>query len=200
MNALFSLDSLIILIPIFLLSIASCFIIIERIIYFKKLQAKEKITFEQLKNLIKRGNYPEALAYCEENPSPLARLTKVGIENRHKTREELKDVVAGAASIEVPTIERFVSPLGTIANIAPLLGLLGTVTGNIKAFALLGSGSSQSYEMLAPAIGEALYTTAAGLVVAIPSIIFYNFLVNKVNFITIHLENRINVLIDCIGG
>lgn len=200
MNVAFKPESLFVLIPIFLLSATSIFIIIERLIYFRRLHKKENQLFEQLKQLLKRGSFDDAIRCCDENPSPISRLAKIGIENRYKPREEMKELVAAAANVEVPIIERFVSPLGTISHIAPLLGLLGTVTGNIKAFGLIGGGGSQNYELLAPAIGEALYTTAGGIMVAIPAIIFYNHFVNKVNLTIVHLENRVNELVSYVGG
>lgn len=200
MGAAFNLGSLFVLVPIFILSLVSVFIIIERLLYFSRLKKKEDSLFEQLKHLMKRGNFDEALKVCEENSSPISRLAKTGIENRYKPREEMKELVAAAASIEIPILERFISPLGTISHIAPLMGLLGTVTGNIKAFGLIGGELAQDKGVLAPAIGEALYTTAAGIMVAIPAIIFYNHFVNKVNYTIVHLENRVNELVSYVGG
>ncbi len=193
-------ESLIILIPILMLSVISCFMIVERILFYKKHVKREAKDYSELKSFLKRGNSLDAKKYCESANSPLARLTLLAIENSSLPKEDLKDYISGAANLETPKLERFVSPLGTIAAIGPLLGLLGTVTGNIKAFGLLGEGSIQNYQMLAPAIGEALYTTAAGLVVAIPSIIFYNYLIRKVNYNISLLESRIDELVNLIGG
>lgn len=193
-------DSLIILVPIFILLFFSCFIIIERLLFFKKHAKTESSHYESLKALLKRGNTLDAKHFCEDHPSSLSALTLLAVNNRMMEKESLKELVAGAADLQVPRLERFISPLGTIAAVAPLLGLLGTVTGNIKAFGFLGEGTIQNYQMLAPAIGEALYTTAAGLLVAIPSIIFYNFLVRKVHYHIALLENRINELVNLIGG
>jgi biopolymer transport protein ExbB len=97
-------------------------------------------------------------------------------------------------------MERFLSAIGTIAHIAPLLGLLGTVTGNIQAFGVLGKfGSVGDPALLAKGIAEALITTAAGIVVSIPTIIFHNSLVSKVNHLIIRLENRANELVLLLG-
>ena len=200
MGAILKPESLFVLVPIFLLSIVSVFIIIERFLFFVSLKKKEDIVFLELKHIIKRGKFDEALSFCEENPSPVSRLAKTGIVNRFRPRDEMKDMVVAAANIEVPILERFISPLGTIAHIAPLLGLLGTVTGNIKAFGLLGGAATSDPQLLAPAIAEALFTTAGGIIVAIPAIIFYNYFVNKVNYTIVHLENRVNELVSYVGG
>ena len=98
-----------------------------------------------------------------------------------------------AANQEIPHLERYLSFLGSIAHISPLLGLLGTVTGNIQAFGVLGSfGAVSDPSILAKGISEALITTAAGIIVAIPAVIFYNYLVDKVGKILIKMESQVN--------
>ena len=98
-------------------------------------------------------------------------------------------------------MERNISTLGTIAHISPLLGLLGTVTGNIQAFGLLGNfGVGADPALLAQGIAEALVTTAAGIVVSIPAIVFYNYLVSRVNHTIIGLETRVGDLVLALKG
>jgi len=175
-------------------------IIVERLVFFRKIRIDEGKMIARLKTTLQKGHYDEALAICESNPSPITNLVKVGIENRHQDRRILKDVILDAANQEVPKLERFLSALGTIVTVAPLLGLLGTVTGNIKAFDVLGKfGSVGDPSLLANGIAEALITTVGGLVVAIPAVVFYNYLVSTVNHIMIRLENRVNELILFIG-
>jgi biopolymer transport protein ExbB len=121
---------------------------------------------------------------------------RVGIENRHHASDTIKETILDAANLEIPQMEKHLPALSTVTHIAPLLGLLGTVTGNISAFGVLGKlGSVGDPALLAKGISEALLTTAAGLIVAIPAIIFYNYLVNKVNHTIIRLENRVNELV-----
>lgn len=184
-----------------LLSILSIAFIIDRLLYFRKNKINEEMLVERLKGVIKKGHYDEAISICENNPSPISNLIKVGIENRHLPTEEIEKIIMGAANREIPKMERFISSLGTIAHIAPLLGLLGTVTGNISAFNVLGNfGAGADAGALALGISEALLTTAAGMLVAIPTIIFYNFLVSKVNHTIINLETRVKELVTYIGG
>ncbi|HPM74041.1 MAG TPA: MotA/TolQ/ExbB proton channel family protein, partial [Spirochaetales bacterium] len=126
---------------------------------------------------------------------------KVGIEYRAYPESAQKEVLKDAAAQEVPRLERNVSALGTIAHIAPLLGLLGTVTGTMKAFGVLGRfGSVADPSILAKGVSEALITTVGGIVVAVPAVIFYNLLVTKVNMILLKMENQVTALVMMINS
>jgi len=186
---------------IMLLSLGAGAIIIERLLFFRRIRVDEEPLIARLKATLEKGHYDEAMSICDGNPSPLTNLMKVGIDNRHKSPGDIRDLVVSAANMEIPHLERSLSALGTIAHIAPLLGLLGTVTGNIEAFGVLGEfGTVGDPGLLAAGIAEALVTTAAGLIVSIPAIVFYNHLVSKVNHIIIRLENRVNELVLFLGG
>ena len=185
---------------IFLFFIATV-IIIERLLYFRKIRVDEEKLIARLKSALEKHHFDEAMNICENNPSPIANLMKVGIEHRDYSRESIKDVIMAAANLEIPRLEQYLTSLGTIANISPLLGLLGTVTGNIEAFGVLGKfGAVGDPSLLASGISEALLTTAAGIIVSIPTIIFFNSLVSKVNHIIIRLENRVNDMVVFFGG
>jgi biopolymer transport protein ExbB len=191
----------IIMVFIIMLSVLAAVIIIERFLFFRKIRVDEEKLINRLKTAVGKRHYDEALDICENNPSPIANLIKVGIEHRSYPPSEMKDAITSAANLEIPQLERYLTSLGTIAHISPLLGLLGTVTGNIKAFGVLGSfGAVGDPSLLATGISEALLTTAAGIVVSIPAITFYNYLVNKVNHMIIRMENRVNELILVIGA
>lgn len=186
---------------IFLLSLVATVIIIERFIYFWKIRVDEDKMISRLKATLEKGHFDEALSICENNPSPISNLMRVGIEHRGFSQPDIKDAIQGAANLEIPKLERFLPSLGTVAHIAPLLGLLGTVTGNIKAFGVLSNLSTAGDPaLLASGIAEALLTTAAGIVVSIPAIIFYNHLVSKVNHLIIRLENRVTELVLLLRG
>ncbi len=187
----------IILYVIIALSVVAIAIIIDRLIYFRKIRTDEGVVLSRLKAAVSKGHFDEALAICESNPSPIANLSKVGIEHRSFPEEVIKNMITDAANMEVPKMERFLPALGTIAHIAPLLGLLGTVTGNIQAFGVLGEFGAVGGNpaVLARGIAEALITTAAGIIVSIPAISFYNYLVSRVNHMIIRLENRVNELV-----
>lgn len=191
----------VIMVIILLLSLVGTVIIIERLLFFRKIRVDESKMINRLKAALEKGHFDEAVSICENNPAPITNLMRVGIEHRHFSEQEIKESIMSAANMEIPRLERYLPALGTVAHIAPLLGLLGTVTGNIDAFGVLGqfAGGGDPTE-LANGIAEALLTTAAGIIVSIPAIIFYNHLVSKVNHIIIRLENRVNDLVLLLKG
>ena len=181
---------------ILLSSLIGAVIVIERLLYFRRIRVDEEGLIRRLRSALEKGHHDEAMSICEQHPSPIANLMKVGIEYRHRSKQEIRDAILDAASLETPKLERSIPALGTIAYLAPLLGLLGTVMGNIRAFQVLGQfGSVGDPGLLAQGIAEALLTTAAGLIVAIPTVIFYNYLVTRVNHMIIRMENRVNDLV-----
>lgn len=183
------------------LSVVGLAIIIERLLYFRSIRVDEDKLFQRVKASIEKGHYEEAMSICDNNESPLSALIKVGIEYRSYPESAQKEVLKDAAAQEVPRLERNVSALGTIAHIAPLLGLLGTVTGTMDAFGVLGRfGSVADPSILAAGVAEALITTVGGIVVAVPAVIFYNYLVEKVNMILLKTENQVTALILMINS
>ena len=180
------------------LSIVAAVIVIERLLYFRGRGADEEKLVKGLSDTLERGLLDQAKGVCDQFHTPLSSLISVGIAHvreRNVSAQELREFLLENASTEIPKEERFLSSLGTIAHIAPLLGLLGTVTGNIRAFGVLGElGAITDPALLSRGISEALLTTAAGIIVSIPAIIFYNFLVNKVNHRIIRLESRVSEL------
>ncbi len=171
-------------------------IIIERILYFKKIRVDEEKLFSRVKSAIEKKHFDEALSICDTNESPLSSLMKSGIDHRHFPKHTQKEILQEKANQEVPALEKHLASLGTISHISPLLGLLGTVTGNISSFGLLGGSVAVSDPgLLATGISQALVTTAAGLIVAIPAVIFYNYLVAKVDLILIRMENQVNDMV-----
>jgi biopolymer transport protein ExbB len=182
---------------ILLCSLVAAVIIIERLIYFRRIRVDEDTLLARLKAALGKGHAEEALALCEQHPSPIANLMRVGIENRDQPKQLIREAILDAANLEVPRLERFLSTLSTVGNLATLLGLLGTVTGNIKSFGVIGQlGVVGDPGLLARGIAEALLTTAFGLIVAIPVIFFYNFLVTRVNNMITRLESRVNQLVS----
>lgn len=183
------------------LSVLAAAIIIERLLFFKRIKVDEEKLFLRIKGAVEKGHFDEALSICDSNASPLTGLMQVGIHHRDQPEYVQREVLKDAARQEIPQLERFLSPLGTISHISPLLGLLGTVTGNIRSFGILGGGSSLGdFSVLATGISEALITTAAGLIVSIPAVIFYNHLVSRVETILIKMENQVNEMILLLKG
>ena len=128
-------------------------------------------------------------------------VLKKAIDCRRYEEKDLRETVEAQMDYVVPKYEHLLTPLGTIANISTLLGLLGTVTGNIKAFGVLGaSGTMGDPTLLAGAIAEALTTTVAGLCVSIPSVIFHNFFVSRVNRRIVEMESRVTEVLLKLSG
>ena len=138
---------------------------------------------------------------CAQADTPFAQVVKKAIDCRRYEEKDLREIVEAEMDLATPRLEHLLTTLGTIANIATLLGLLGTVTGNIKAFGVLGAGGTMGDPaVLAGAIAEALMTTVAGLCVAIPSLIFHNFFVSKVNHNIVEMETKITAILLRIMG
>jgi biopolymer transport protein ExbB len=184
------------MIPILLCALIATVIIIERVRYFSSIKKGQRDLLPRLKSSLDKGHYDEAAAICDTVESPVSRLMKTGIAYREYSEAAIKEAVMNQANREIPRLERYLSTLGTIANIATLLGLLGTVTGNIQAFGVLGDmGTMGNPAVLAGAIAQALVTTATGLIVSIPAIIFYNYFIAEVNRMITEMESSVSDLV-----
>ena len=183
------------------LSLVALAIVIERLLYLKRISIDEEKLFLRIKTSLMEGHFSEALAICDQNISPFSKLLKVGIENREKPEYLQRELLKDAASLESVSLERGLTTLGTISNISTLLGLLGTVTGTMRAFGVLGKfGAVSDPAALASGVAEALITTVGGLVVAIPVIMIYNYFVSRINLIMTRLETQVNNLVSFISS
>ena len=184
------------MIPIIVCGVIATFIIIERCIYFYNINKRDQKLMSDLDGSLAAGNYEACAVACAQADTPLSQVVKKAMDCRRYEESDLREAVEAEMDFVIPSLEHLLTPLGTIANIATLLGLLGTVTGNIKAFGVLGAGGSMGDpSLLAGAIAEALVTTASGLVVSIPSLIFHNFFVSRANRIILDMENTVTEMI-----
>ncbi|HCG77530.1 TPA: hypothetical protein DEW49_06515, partial [bacterium] len=176
----------ILMVPIIFCSVLSLAIIVERAISLNRVQINSRELMGSVEDVLQKNKILEAISICEKTRGPIPRVLKVGILKRDRSHEEIKEAMEDAASFEVPYLEKYLAILVTIATIAPLLGLLGTVTGLIRAFMVIQlKGGLVNPGDLAQGIWEALITTVAGLTIAIPTYIAYNYFVSRVNnFIT----------------
>ena len=131
--------------------------------------------------------------------SPLGRVLAAGLANRNQGRDIMKEAIEDTGRHVVHELERFLNPLGTIAAISPLLGLLGTVIGMILAFDAISREGVGDPQVLSGGIGQALITTAAGLIVAIPALIGYRYLRGLVDFLVIEMEKEAIRLVQAMG-
>ncbi len=191
----------ILMIPIIICGIAATYIIIERILYFKNIRKNDSVLKGQLNSILSKKDFEAADALCIAAETPFSQVVQKAVSMRELDETNLKDVVETEMEAVIPQYEHFLTILGTIANISTLLGLFGTVTGNIKAFGVLGSGASMGNPaVLAGAIAEALVTTAAGLFVAIPSMIFSNYFTRRVNKEIVQLESSVTEVVLKLTG
>lgn len=191
----------ILMIPIILCGIAATYIIIERLLYFKNLRKNDSLLKLQLNAVLLKKDYEAATALCVACETPFSQVVQKAISVRNLEDKYLKEIVENEMETVIPQYEHCLTLLGTIANISTLLGLFGTVTGNIKAFGVLGAGASMGNPaVLAGAIAEALVTTAAGLFVAIPSMIFSNYFTRLVNKEIVILESSVTEVVLKLTG
>jgi biopolymer transport protein ExbB len=154
-----------------------------------------------VRNVLKRDNIVEALAICDATPGPVPRLVKTAILNRDKGRDAVREALEDAGSWEVPRLEEKLNMLATIAQIAPLLGLLGTVLGFMTVFQKVqDAGLNAHVGLLAGGIWQALICTAAGLAVSIPSYAGYNYLVGRVHAIVLDLERVSSEILNIVSA
>jgi len=179
----------VIMVAIGICSVIAVAVIVERWLSLRKVQINTATFILQIKNLLLKDHVDEAIALCKRTPGPIAKITKAAIEKREGSREEIREAIEDAGKIEVYQLEKNLGALGTVAAVAPLIGFLGTVTGMIRAFMQIQAhGGNVDASVLAGGIWEALITTAAGLTVGIPALIFYNWLEGKVQRIVFEMQ------------
>ncbi len=189
--------------PILLCSVIAFAIVIERLVRIRQEQIDTKSFMEQISKSLKRNKIMEALDLCDRTGGPIAAILKAGILKHDRPRNEIREAIEDASIHEVPRLERNLPVLATLAHVAPLLGLLGTVTGLVKAFQVIESKATVLNPInpgdLAGGIWEALLTTVFGLCVAIPSYVAYNYLVSRVDGFVLDMERSATDLMNILG-
>jgi len=186
--------------PILLCSIFALAVILEKLYFLHKNSLNTQQFLKDIKDKLKHRDIKEAIKLCDKNDTPVCRILKQVILKSDRSRQEIKEAVEEVALYEIPRLEKNLSMLATIAHISPLLGLLGTVTGMVRCFYTIqikaGSFNPVSAADLAGGIWEALLTTVFGLVVAIPTFVAYNYLVNRVNHLILEMEQASTDLVN----
>ena len=182
--------------PIALCSVVSLAILMERLWNVRRKKIIPNTFLEKVEAFLKNNKTGEAIEYCKSHNSPIARILHTGIKNRERTRETLKGVMEEAGRKETVRLFKNVEALSTIASISTLLGLLGTISGMIKIFAVISHETIVNPTVLAGGISEALNTTAYGLTVAIPTIIFYKYLYSRVQALILSMEEASLYILD----
>ncbi|MGB2782847.1 MAG: MotA/TolQ/ExbB proton channel family protein [Atribacterota bacterium] len=185
--------------PIFICSLAAVTIFFERMFYLKSIKTKSKKFVLRVNDLVKKGSIELAISACRKSPTPISKIMLAGLMKFGQGRDEMKEAIEDNANQEIPILERNLPTLSTIGNICPLLGLLGTVFGMVKAFNVIAVMGVGKPEALAGGISEALLTTAFGLSVAIPTIVIYNYLSHRVDKLIREMEVNCVELIDLLS-
>ncbi|MEE8387705.1 MAG: MotA/TolQ/ExbB proton channel family protein [Acidiferrobacterales bacterium] len=186
--------------PIILSSIAAMAIIGERFWSLQKKYVTPSSLLPQVQQWLELNELDDARIELLRNSSPLGKILAAGLINRHHDREIIREAVEDAGRHVVPELERFLNTLGTIASITPFMGLFGTVIGMIDMFAGISTQGIGDPAVVAGGIATALVTTAAGIAVAIPSIMAYRYLRGRVNELLLDMEQDVIKLTEILHG
>lgn len=188
------------LVILFFCSVLSVAFTLERWWYFRKAKVDGETLLTGVRKLIEAGKYDQVEAACLKHPSPVAQVVHYAVVNRKHPRAELEELLATKRMEERLKMERWLGVLGTMGNTAPFIGLFGTVVGIIKAFRDLALSGAGGPAVVAKGIAEALVATAAGMAVAIPAVILYNYFQRKVKTLSVEMEVYSSRLLVMMGG
>ena len=183
-----------------IMSFIAVTIIIERawVLHSAKINVNEFLA-KLRKALIVNKSLRDAIKICEQYKGPLASIMKAGLLKYGQPKEDIEKTIETAALHEMARLEKRLVVLASVANVSPLLGFFGTVTGMIKSFDALAEQGLSNPGAVAAGISEALITTAGGLFVAIPTQLFYNFFMNSINKSVRDIEVSTNMLLETFG-
>lgn len=174
-------------------------VFIERLLHCHRAQINSIEFLNGVRNVLRRDNVVEAIAICDATYGPVARLVKTAILNRDNGRDRIRESLEETGLTEVPRLEEKLNLLATIAQLAPLLGLFGTVWGFIQIFQhLTDAGLYANVSTLSDGVWRALICAATGLAVAIPTHAGYNYLVSRVNSIVLDMERAATEILNIV--
>ena len=182
--------------PLLMCSLVSLTIVIERIIFFRGIKVNHNL-IQKILELISDKEFDKALKILEKIYVPFKDVFNEAIKNFNS--QSLEPILKDTAEQQIPKLEKYLTILSSIASVSTLLGFLGTVTGMIKAFESIAAAGAASPQIVSKGIAEALTTTAAGLFIAIPTIIFYNYFNYKVEKFVHSMEHYIQEILDIRG-
>jgi len=181
-------------------SLLSLTIIFERLWSLRSSVVIPVKKIKQVEDAVREGNAEQALELCKNNNTAMSRILWVALKNRGVKRSIMKEILEEVGRQEVAHLERFVGILALIAAIAPLLGLLGTVIGMIDVFQVISVEGVGKADVLASGISKALNTTAAGMSIAIPTLVAYRFFEAKINRYVVDIEQHALYFVDLLKG
>jgi len=188
------------MVPIFLCSIFSLAIILERLFFYLSVRVNVLSITSHILELVRKSKITEAIDVCEKTPFYVTNILKSGLTHYEEHKDVIRESMENASLYEIPKLEKGLNFLSTIAHVSPLLGLLGTVIGLVQCFYIIEQKTASvglvNPSDLANGIWLALLTTVAGLFVAIPSYIMYNYFIHKVNSATLESERAATELLE----
>jgi len=182
--------------PILFCSVLGLAIVLERFYNLRESKIHPPDFVSRVKKLLNEGKINEAIAICSKSPFSISKIIEAGILKIDASRDEIKETIEHAGRRESTLLQKHLAPLATVATVAPLLGLLGTVTGMIKAFEVVATIGVGHPKDLAGGVGEALITTAAGLIIGIPALVAHNYFYKEVHGYISDMENTSMELLD----
>ena len=181
-------------------SLLSIAILLERIIYYRKLSKTKRAEFmTRIKRALKTGDVERAMEICKDTDAPFSQVVSSGLELRGRPEKEISNAMEREITIETTKLERYTSIVGTIGNTAVYIGLFGTVLGIIRAFHDIAAAGTGGMSIVIGGVAEALVCTATGLFVAIPAVIAFNYFAKRVEYFIDDMELCASELIDLIG-
>lgn len=188
------------MVPILLCSIVAAAICVERLWTLQRSRIVPKNLVAQIWSAVKTEDLDTQKLRELRTSSPLGQVLAAGVSNAKRGRDVMKEAMEEAASQVSHDMERYLTSLGIIASISPLLGLLGTVVGMIKVFTALMLEGAGNANVLAGGISQALITTAAGLSVAIPALMFHRFFLRRIDELVVTMEQEAGKLVEILQG
>ncbi|MBI5630210.1 MAG: MotA/TolQ/ExbB proton channel family protein [Elusimicrobia bacterium] len=192
-------DSLTLLVLLFC-SVLSFTFMIERWLYFRRAEGNAENVLAHVRKLLEDGKSEAALHFCQKQSSCVAQVVHYGLLHAGRSRKDLEELLHSKGLEERLKLERFLAVLGTLSNTAPFIGLFGTVVGIIKAFRDLALAGGGGPSVVAKGIAEALVATAAGLLVAIPAAVIYNYFTRRVKELSVQMQVAATRLIVMLGA
>lgn len=183
-----------VMVPLFLCSVLSLGIIVERWVSYRKNRIGAQGLLNKVENAVEKRDTVSAVTLCEKSGSSLGRVLKAGLSKKGKGVNAMRDAMEVQVREEVLGLEKYTGIVGTIGNVAPFIGLFGTVIGVIRAFNDIARAGGGGMNVVMNGIAEALVATAAGLFVAIPAVMGYNYLVHTIGRMETQMENGADLL------
>ena len=185
--------------PLLLLSVLGITVAIWRWLALHQATRDVPQLLRELRAKLVAGDVAGAVKVCESSRSPVAAIVKAGLLRHGRPKDEVEMGLQDASAHELAVLERGLPILATVATVAPLLGFLGTVTGMINSFDALAAVGLNNPAAVAQGISEALITTAAGLIIAIPVQMAYNYLITRVNNLVRSMESAANLVLEALA-